>query len=176
MSETRRAQAEEDPTDQIAVDYEENSALEPQPGEDDVDFGYPDVYDDRAEQSLPRVNETAAEFDANGNIKIPDKLPEGIIAHVLFVSRFHFASTTAKHVRELMEPFGKLKDVVMKSTLAFVDFEKDEDAIKAKYSLHRRPGLGSDSLIVDFKKLNRFRVSRWSKSFALIEVKDCATG
>ena len=39
------------------------------------------------------------------------------------------------------------------TNIAFIDFANAEDAKKAKFELHHNPGLGCDSLIVDFKKL-----------------------
>lgn len=73
-------------------------------------------------------------------------------SNVLFVSRYRYAGTTENHIREAFEQFGPVKDVALKTNFSFVEFVNLEDAQKAKHNMHRHPGLGSESLIVDFKK------------------------
>lgn len=76
----------------------------------------------------------------------------GFISNILFISRFRYSSTSESDIRKLLETFGKVTNIIRKEKLAFVEFESAEDAAKAKQALHYHPGLGSDSLIVDFKK------------------------
>lgn len=70
---------------------------------------------------------------------------------MLFVSRFR-RDTTVRDIEDLMHPFGPTTAVTIRDNIAFVDFVSAEDAAKAKEACHYHPGLGSDSLIVDFKK------------------------
>lgn len=52
-----------------------------------------------------------------------------------------------------MNKYGKTTLITLcENNIAFVDFESPDDAAKAKEALHRQPGLGTDSLIVDFKR------------------------
>jgi hypothetical protein len=80
----------------------------------------------------------------------------GIVPNVLFISRFR-RDTTVRDIEELMKPYGATADITIRDTIAFVDFLNAEDAAKAKHACHYSPGLGSDSLIVDFKKDPRDR-------------------
>ena len=63
-------------------------------------------------------------------------------------------------IRSYFSSFGPIIEVQMKVDLnrndpfAFVIFESVEDAAAARNALHRTPGLGSNSLIVDFKRSN----------------------
>lgn len=82
-----------------------------------------------------------------------------IIPNMLFVSRFKHGSTTKEHVQELFAPYGPIKNIIVREKLAFVEYVAPEDAAKAKHAIHYGAGLGSDSLIVDFKKANGFVVS-----------------
>lgn len=75
-----------------------------------------------------------------------------IFPNVLFIARFKWGETTETQIRELFEPFGNILSVSLKQKVAFIEFEKAEDAANAKSTLHYKSGLGSDSLIVDFKK------------------------
>jgi hypothetical protein len=75
-----------------------------------------------------------------------------ILPNVLFIARFKWGETTEASIREFFEPYGTITAVDLKQKVAFITFEKDEDAANAKTTLHYTPGLGSDSLIVDFKK------------------------
>lgn len=77
---------------------------------------------------------------------------QGVVEHVLFISRFD-PNTTKQDIKELFAPFGALGDINIMTNIAFIDFANAEDASKAKFALHHQPGLGCDSLIVDFKKL-----------------------
>lgn len=45
-------------------------------------------------------------------------------------------------------------DINRNDPFAFVTFESPADAAHARNALHRTPGLGSNSLIVDFKRSN----------------------
>jgi hypothetical protein len=128
----------ENPQDQDPeVDFEEND-IEPQEEVDETDPIDPKF---RPVENIPEFSLSA--------------LPAGTIPQVLFITRFKLAKTTEKNIRELVEPFGSLKSVHIKPKSVFVEFFNVEDAHKAKHSLHCRPGLGSDSLIVDFKQDNR---------------------
>lgn len=128
----------ENPQDQDPeVDFEEND-IEPQGEVDETEPIDPRF---RPAENMPEFNLAA--------------LPTGTIPQVIFITRFKWATTTEKKVRELLEPFGPLKSVHMKPKSAFVEFINVEDAHKAKHTLHCRPGLESDSLIVDFKQDNR---------------------
>lgn len=80
------------------------------------------------------------------------KKEENYFLNVLFVSRYRYSNTTENHIREAFEQFGPIKDIFVKTNFSFVEFVNPEDAHKAKHSMHHHPGLGSDSLIVDFKK------------------------
>jgi RNA recognition motif-containing protein len=75
----------------------------------------------------------------------------GLIPNVLFVSRFP-RSIRREDVEAHMTQFGTISDVTVRGEIAFVDFVDAADAMKAKIATHRHPGLGSDSLICDFKK------------------------
>lgn len=75
-----------------------------------------------------------------------------IFPNILFIARFKWGETTEAQIRELFEPFGTIVSVSLKQKVAFIEFEKEEDAANAKTTLHYNAGLGSDSLIVDFKK------------------------
>ena len=77
---------------------------------------------------------------------------QGVVEHVLFISRFS-PETTKQDIKDLFAPFGSLGDINIMTNIAFIDFANAEDASKAKFALHHRPGLGCESLIVDFKKL-----------------------
>eukprot|EP01039_Chlorochromonas_danica_P008437 gene8437-9303_t len=105
-------------------------------------------------------NEAEAGLDVNGDGLIPNDgedvpiiIPRGVIPHVLFVSRFQ-PSVTEEEIKATFERFGPVRSMVHKTTVAFIEFEKAEDAYKAKHALHRTPCLGTDSLVVDFKKNN----------------------
>jgi len=75
-----------------------------------------------------------------------------IFPNILFIYGHKYHSVSASQIREHFEPFGKVLDVSCRSNLAFVKFERAEDAARAKSELHRRPGLGSPTIIVDYKK------------------------
>jgi hypothetical protein len=135
--------------DQI-VDYEEGNDAEGQDGDPFDGFADPGAEDEQVAAGETENNEEDVS-PTTEEVVIPDTLPEGRVVTILYVSRFHYASTTEPMVREFFEKFGPLKTIAMKPTAAFVEFEKSEDSIKAKYNSHRRPGLGSDSLIVDFR-------------------------
>lgn len=131
----------DDPQDRDPeVDFEEND-VEPPPVEQEVDETAPVDPRFRPAEKIP-------DFDLS-------TLPPGTIPQVIFITRFKWATTTEKKVRELLEPFGPLKSVHMKPKSAFIEFVNMEDAHRAKHSLHCRPGLESDSLIVDFKQDHR---------------------
>lgn len=88
--------------------------------------------------------------------KTDDQPMVGIVPNVLFISRFR-RETTVRDIEELMKPYGATADITIRDNIAFVDFLNAEDAAKAKHACHYHPGLGSDSLIVDFKKDPRDR-------------------
>jgi hypothetical protein len=85
---------------------------------------------------------------------LPDEIRPGVIPHVLFVSRYRQGTTTEEEVRDLMNQHGKVRDIVFKTAVSFIEFERPEDAMAAKHALHRSANLGSDSIVVDFKKNN----------------------
>ncbi len=75
----------------------------------------------------------------------------GFIPNVLFISRF--APNTDKYeIEDFMGKFGPTTEVVIKGSIAFAEYERAEDATVAKETLHLQPGLGSDKLVVDFKR------------------------
>jgi hypothetical protein len=76
---------------------------------------------------------------------------QGIVENVLFLSRFRPDISKAE-IREVMSKFGQTLDINILGNIAFVDFVNAEDALVAKQNLHHQPGLGAESLIVDFKK------------------------
>ena len=53
-----------------------------------------------------------------------------------------------------MNEYGETLEINMtrNGNIAFVDFIDAESALKAKNALHHTPGLGSESLVVDYKK------------------------
>jgi len=134
----------------------------------DEDTGEVVDYDDRADEYFESSAEgnTAAEAN-NGEDQDPTKkrtagvkrrsdgregvVINGIIPNVLFISRFA-RGTTKQDVEDIMSRFGPTSDITVRDTIAFVDFVNEEDAKRAKNELHYHPGLGSDSLIVDYKK------------------------
>ncbi len=75
----------------------------------------------------------------------------GFIPNVIFISRFALTTTVAD-IEEFMGKFGAMKEVSIKGSIAFVEYERDEDAAAAKEACHRQPGLGTQNLIVDFKR------------------------
>lgn len=75
-----------------------------------------------------------------------------IFPNILFIYGHKYNSVSAREIRKHFEPFGKVRDVSCRSNLAFVEFENAEDAARAKAELHRQPGLGSPTIIVDYKK------------------------
>lgn len=75
----------------------------------------------------------------------------GAPTNVLFISRFT-RTTSEKDIEDLLKPFGPIENVVIRDKIAFVGFVNVKDAELAKQTCHYKPGLGSDSLIVDFKK------------------------
>lgn len=129
-----------DERDSQIVDFEENGVDEVPASEtqDETPNGY------QAEVVIP-------EFD-------PNNITPGIIPQVLFVTRFKWSTTNEASVREIMEPFGPLKSVHMKPKACFVEFDDAAHAHVAKHTLHCRAGLGTDSLIVDFKQNNSGKV------------------
>lgn len=84
-----------------------------------------------------------------------------IFPTILFIYGHRYNVVTSKQIREHFEPFGKIRDVSCRSNLAFVEFEKAEDAARAKAELHRKPGLGSPTIIVDYKKDIPPKVGCW---------------
>jgi RNA recognition motif-containing protein len=89
----------------------------------------------------------------------PDENGDIIVPNVLFVSRFRFGSTTEPEIKRHFEKYGSIKSVSLRHKVAYVEYENDDDAKQAKQDAHYKPGLGSDSLIVDFKKENKVKVS-----------------
>lgn len=71
--------------------------------------------------------------------------------NILFLSRFA-PGTTIEDVKALMSTYGATDKISVRDTFAFVDFQQIEDAEKAKYALHESNNLGSDRLVVDFKR------------------------
>jgi hypothetical protein len=87
--------------------------------------------------------------------KFKNSIPavDGVFPNVLFITRFA-RGTTKEAIEELMNSFGVTTFITFKETMAFVDFANVDDAANAKKALHGNPGLGSNALIVDFKKDN----------------------
>jgi hypothetical protein len=94
--------------------------------------------------------------DANGDIINPN---------VLFISRFRFGTTTEADIKKHFDKYGPIKSVVLRHKVAYVEYENEEDAKRAKHDAHHQPGLGSDSVIVDFKKENKVKVFSFNLCF-----------
>ncbi len=131
-------------------------AENPQDLEPEVDFeenDYEPVQNEEVDNTAPidprfRPVEVIPDFN-------PANYPPGAVPKVIFVTRFNWTTTTERSIRELMESFGPLVSVHLKQKSAFIEFVNAEDAHMAKHTLHCRAGLGSDSLIVDFKQSNK---------------------
>lgn len=100
-------------------------------------------------------NEGPEEGEEEGVVAEDRKQDGGvIIPQMLFVSRFRHGSTTKEQVQDYFAPYGPIKKIIVHEKIAFVEYVNPEDAAKAKHATHYAAGLGSDSLIVDFKKAN----------------------
>jgi hypothetical protein len=84
---------------------------------------------------------------------------EATIPNVLFITRFNPNHVSQGDIEQHFHSYGNLKNIVINDKVAFVEFETEEQAHAAKHGTHYQPGLGSDSLIVDFKKDNKEKVS-----------------
>lgn len=77
--------------------------------------------------------------------------------NILFVSKYP-ESIEEEDLRKLFSPFGEILSITIRmSGISFVEFKETSCAVNAKYSCHLKPGLGSRSLIVDFKKTDSVR-------------------
>jgi RNA recognition motif-containing protein len=76
---------------------------------------------------------------------------------VVYITRYP-ESVTEDDIRALLSPFGIIEKMNMKKpmngkgSMAFVDFTESLSATKAVEALNQKPGLGVESLIVDFKR------------------------
>ena len=131
------------------VDFEEGGASEEEEEEEEVAKEQSGERTEHKEGLVCAPSSTPEKTKFNQTVKAA----RGVLLNVLFVSKFRFG-TTMEELKELMNVYGKTQLITFKETLAFVDFERVEDAAKAKESLHGSAALGSKALIVDFKKNN----------------------
>eukprot|EP01038_Epipyxis_sp_PR26KG_P012107 gene12107-16204_t len=117
--------------------------------QDEVDFDEADdnSYDNRSNSKGRKEEEGEATNKSSKKI-IPG---DGLDPNILFISRFAH-NIYKPEVANLFGKYGKILNIVLRGKIAFVEFDSAEDAYKAKNGLHLAPGLGSDSLIVDYKK------------------------
>mmetsp|Transcript_23349 Transcript_23349/g.33396 ORF Transcript_23349/g.33396 Transcript_23349/m.33396 type:complete len:550 (-) Transcript_23349:1058-2707(-) len=77
------------------------------------------------------------------------------IPNILFVTRYGYNRPIFESdLDELFRPFGTIDKITMKGTIAFIEFAHSDEAANAKAALHKIKALNSDSIIVDFKKVN----------------------
>jgi hypothetical protein len=115
-----------------------------------------DTYDNRDEGS--ENHQDLDNHDVDGNKIIKPRTDGGIgvsvngyIPNVIFISRF--APGMGKgELENFMSKFGAITEVSIKGAIAFVEFERAEDATTAKHTCHMHSGLGADTLVVDFKR------------------------
>jgi hypothetical protein len=147
------------------VDYDE-SGVESTNGNggnplyDDIEFGQGNENQNRVSSSGGNGDEPSYNTGFKTNrVLPPNERGDIIVPNVLFISRFRLGSTNEKDVKDLFERFGSLLSINLRHKVVYVEYENDEDAKKAKFETHNNPGLGSDSLIVDFKKENKVKVT-----------------
>lgn len=127
-----------------AVDHEENQ---------EVDYEEAGIH----EEYCPENPDAGEGLTNTEEVKIEgegaaDEEQHKIFPNILFIYGHRYNTVSSKQIREHFEPFGKIREISCRSQLAFVEFENAEDAQRAKDELHRKPGLGSPTIIVDFKK------------------------
>lgn len=129
----------------------EENPQQPQQGYNDQTDVAVDYDDSNVEGTYDAVESDRHPDDLKNDDKNGDDKQDHIFLNVLFVSRFA-RGTTIKDIEDMMKPFGVTTEIAIRDNIAFVDFATPDEAAKAKEACHRHPGLGSDSLIVDFKK------------------------
>jgi hypothetical protein len=115
-----------------------------------------DTYDNRDDDNENRQD--LDNHDDDGDKVIKPRTDGGIgvsvngyIPNVIFISRF--APGMGKgELENFMGKFGAITEVSIKGAIAFVEFERAEDASNAKHTCHMHSGLGADTLVVDFKR------------------------
>lgn len=112
-------------------------------------------------EAMSKADKCPRQQEQNNSAGVCDELelfagyanPQFVIPHVLLVSSFH-PTSAEEDIRSTMERYGPVRGIVHKSTVAFIEYEKAQDAYAAKHGLHGTAQLGSDQLDVDFKKSN----------------------
>jgi len=124
--------------------------------DDRIDYEEHDISNDKDNEKIVKIRN-----DGRAGIVV-----NGIIPNVLFVSRFG-RGLSKDDFLELFNKFGETSDITVRDNIAFVDFRNPEDAKAAKEALHRKAGLRSDSLVVDFKKDRPETASKTARTFGL---------
>jgi transcription initiation factor TFIID subunit 15 len=58
-------------------------------------------------------------------------------------------STRESDLREAFEKYGKLREVALKHTFAFVDFEEHDSAVKAIQEMDRKTFVNGEQILVE---------------------------
>lgn len=145
--------------DSEQVDFEETNAAEESHSserrengdrdrDDYSDDGSRDQNDRYRDDGENRDDEKIIKPRTDGGVGVS---VNGYIPNVIFISRF-VPTISKSEIEDFMGRFGTITEVIIKGLIAFVEFERAEDATAAKETCHMQPGLGAQTLVVDFKR------------------------